>query len=103
VEDKTLFVVILRYLVPIETILAQRGEHLDFLDKYYKQGIFQASGPQIPRYGGVILASAPNRDGLTKILEEDPFYQYKSAEYQVIEFAINKQSDAFAQFLKHIS
>lgn len=102
-EDKTLFVVILRYLVPIETILSQRGEHLEFLDKYYKQGIFQASGPQVPRYGGMILASASNRDDLNKILQEDPFYQYKSAEYQVIEFAINKQSDAFAEFLKKIS
>ena len=102
-EDKTLFVVILRYLVPIETILAQRSEHLEFLDKYYREGVFHASGPPIPRYGGIILASAPNRDDLNKILEEDPFYQHKSAEYQVIEFAINKQSACFAEFLKNIS
>lgn len=100
-ENPILFVVILRYLVPIETIIAQRPEHVIFLDKYYAKGIFHASGPQIPRYGGMILAKASSREELNKILKEDPFYQYKSAEYQVIEFTVNKHSDAFGDFLEN--
>ena len=101
-ENSNLFVVILRYLVPIETIIEQRPEHVIFLDKYYAKGIFQASGPQIPRYGGMILAKASSREELNKIFQEDPFYQYKSAEYQVIEFTINKMSDAFGAFLENV-
>jgi len=100
-ENPTLFVVILRYIVPIEIIIEQRDEHVIFLDKYYAKGIFHASGPQIPRYGGMILAKASSREELNRILAEDPFSQYKSAEYQVIEFTINKRSDAFDVFLEN--
>jgi uncharacterized protein YciI len=99
-ENQTFFVVILRYLVPIEIIIEQRPEHVKFLDKYYAKGIFQASGPQIPRYGGVILARAKSRDELRMILEEDPFYIHKSAEYQITEFIINKSSEPFSDFLE---
>jgi uncharacterized protein YciI len=87
-------------LVPLETILSQREQHLKFLDKYYEMGIFHASGPQVPRTGGIIIAKAASRDALNKILHEDPFYQYKSAEYQVFEFGINKRSKAFSAFLE---
>lgn len=100
-KNHNLFVVVLRYLVPIETILDQRDEHLKFLDIYYAKGIFQASGPQVPRYGGIILAKATSREELSKVLEQDPFYQHKSAEYQIFEFSINKQSDAFSAFLEN--
>lgn len=102
-ESQTFFVVILRYLVPIEIIIEQRPEHVKFLDKYYAKGIFQASGPQVPRYGGVILARATSRDELRKILEEDPFFIYKSAEYQITEFTVNKCSEAFSVFLESTS
>jgi uncharacterized protein YciI len=102
IKEQTLFVVILRYLVPIETILEQRPAHVEFLDKYYAKGVFHASGPQIPRYGGVLIAQAKNRDELKRILEEDPFCVYKSAEYQITEFTVNKQSGAFASFLAKI-
>ena len=67
-ENPTLFVVILRYIVPIEIIIEQRDEHVIFLDKYYAKGIFHASGPQIPRYGGMILAKASSREELNRIL-----------------------------------
>ena len=101
-DQQTLFVIILRYLVPLETILTQREEHLKFLDKYYAKGVFQASGPQIPRAGGIILAKADSRDELKSILEEDPFHLQKSAEYQIFEFVINKESNPFSQFREEI-
>lgn len=101
--EETLFVVILRYLVPLETILENREEHLKFLDKYYAKGIFHSSGPQVPRYGGVLIAKAKNRDELLEIVKEDPFYSKKLGEYQITEFKINKCSEAFRNFMAEIN
>jgi uncharacterized protein YciI len=56
------------------------------LDRYYQSGHLIASGPQVPRTGGVILAKASSRDELVKIFAEDPFVKQGYAEYQYIEF-----------------
>jgi uncharacterized protein YciI len=55
---ESLFVVILRYLVDLETILRHREDHVKFLQIYYAKGIFIVSGPQKPRSGGIIVARA---------------------------------------------
>jgi uncharacterized protein YciI len=60
--------------------------HRAFLDRYYQSGHLIASGPQVPRTGGVILAKASSRDELVKIFAEDPFVKQGYAEYQYIEF-----------------
>ena len=85
----TLFVVLLRYLVPLDTILALRPAHVDYLKQYYDNGTFLVSGPQVPRAGGLILARAANRSALMEILVKDPFYIQKAVEYQVYEFEVN--------------
>ena len=85
----TLFVVLLRYLVPLDTILALRPAHVDYLKQYYDDGTFLVSGPQVPRAGGLILARAPSRSALMEILEQDPFYVQKAIEYHVYEFEVN--------------
>lgn len=85
-----MFVIILRYLVDISIIDQHRPAHLKFLDEYYEKGCFIASGPQNPRYGGVIIAKASNRDELEAILAQDPYKQNKCAEYQITSFAPNK-------------
>lgn len=95
-----LFIVILRYLVSLDGVLSHREAHLTFLEQYYQQGIFLASGPQAPRYGGVILAKSENRETLMTILEQDPFYRHQCAEYQVFEFIPTKYSEAFIGFLE---
>ncbi len=56
-NDKTnLFIVILTYKVPLEKIDALRSAHLDFLSNYYAKDFFIASGPQMPRKSGIIIA-----------------------------------------------
>ena len=85
----TLFVVLLRYLVPLDTILALRPAHVDYLKQHYDDGTFLVSGPQAPRAGGLILARATSRSALMQILEQDPFYLQKAIEYHVYEFEVN--------------
>lgn len=84
------FVVILRYKVPLETIDAFRQGHVAFLDRYYAENVFIASGPQVPREGGVILAKCTSTEKLEEILREDPFHTNDLAAYEVIAFSPTK-------------
>jgi uncharacterized protein YciI len=99
-ENTTLFVVMLRYLVSLETILALRPAHVDYLQKYFDDGTFLVSGPQVPRAGGMILARAESRTSLMTILERDPFYTNGVIEYHVYEFLVNKCAPELAQIFK---
>ena len=51
-----MFVLILTYKAPIEKVIELLEAHCCYLDKYYAAGIFLASGPQVPRTGGVFFA-----------------------------------------------
>jgi uncharacterized protein YciI len=45
-----------------------------------------ASGPQVPRTGGVIIAQGPNKQYIEDIIKNDPFHINKVAQYQIYEF-----------------
>ena len=60
--------------------------HRVFLERQFAAGVFVIAGPKVPREGGIIVASAIERDRLDTILAEDPFAQQKLAHYDVIEF-----------------
>ena len=85
-----MFVLILTYKAPIEKVIELLEAHCCYLDKYYAAGIFLASGPQVPRTGGVILCRAQSRAEVEKIIGEDPF----------IEFEPNKSVEGFKELLK---
>lgn len=92
-----MFALILTYKAPIEKVLELLDAHCRYLDKYYATGNFLASGPQIPRTGGIILCKAINRTEVEEIIKEDPFNAI--ADYQVIEFEPNKSVEGFAELL----
>lgn len=73
--------------------------HRDFLSKCYSQNLFIASGPQIPRTGGVILSQIKDRSQLEELLNQDPFKINGVAEYTVIEFTPLKHHPNFSSFL----
>lgn len=85
-EDSNLFVVILKYIVPLDIIDKHRGEHLKFLEIYYQKGIFVTSGRQVPRSGGVIIAKGCERFELENFLKDDPYFVHHLAEYEIYEF-----------------
>ncbi|HEY8594031.1 MAG TPA: YciI family protein [Devosiaceae bacterium] len=85
-----MFIVSLHYVVGLDRIDAARDAHIAFLDKYYANGTFIASGRKEPRTGGIILARAESLPVLEKVLDEDPFRQQGLAEYQVTEFIVSK-------------
>ena len=80
------FVLLITYTAPLPRIDALLDEHRAWLDKYFADGTFLVSGPQVPRDGGAILATAESRRHVEDIVSTDPFVRAGIAAYQVIEF-----------------
>ncbi|OIN85723.1 MAG: hypothetical protein AUJ12_08390 [Alphaproteobacteria bacterium CG1_02_46_17] len=81
-----MFVILLHYLKPIEEVERIVVPHRAYLDQLYKDGVLLASGPQIPRTGGVLLAKGMDKEVLWELLHKDPFYTEGIADYKLIEF-----------------
>ena len=94
-----MFIVLLSYVQPLSAVEAHLQEHRAFLDRHYAAGHFVASGAQVPRTGGVILARGLTRQQLDAVLAEDPFYRAQVAQYQVIEFTPSKFAPGFEALL----
>jgi uncharacterized protein YciI len=71
--DQNLYHVDIEYTVPLDQVEPHMTGHLAFVDEGYARGFFLASGPKVPRTGGVILATAPERAMLEAFLARDPF------------------------------
>ena len=93
-----MFILTLTYKAPLEEVMRLLPVHYDFLNKYYESGHFIASGPQVPRTGGVIICKAESRPEVEQIISEDPFNEI--ADYQVTEFEPNKFIGAFEALMK---
>ncbi|PFZ05990.1 GTP cyclohydrolase [Bacillus pseudomycoides] len=94
-----MFIVLLKYVKPLSVVEDFLKEHVDFLDKHYKEGNFIFSGRRDPRIGGVILVNLDNETTVQKVLEEDPFYKNQIAEYELIKFTPTKYADKFSPFI----
>jgi uncharacterized protein YciI len=94
-----MFIVNIRYKVPLEEVDRFLEEHKAFLDEYYAKGYFCLSGRKEPRVGGVILCSAKNADEVKTIMKRDPFQHHNLADYELIEFNPTKANKAFQALL----
>ncbi|AVQ82943.1 MULTISPECIES: YciI family protein [unclassified Variovorax] len=81
-----MFIVTLTYIRPLEELDALMDAHVSWLKTHYESGLFVASGRQVPRKGGVILARSGDRAALEALLARDPFVQNGVARTDVIEF-----------------
>lgn len=91
-----MFVVLLTYKKPLSEVESYLEAHRQFLDDSYNKGYFLASGPKVPREGGVILVRTMQRHVLETHLCNDPFYREQIAEYTLIEFNAIKHADCLA-------
>lgn len=93
-----MFVILLKYVKPLEEIDKLIPDHVAFLDRFYQANHFIASGRRNPRTGGVILAKEGTEQQVWDIIRQDPFYVGGVAEYEVIEFIPSKYAPEFAFF-----
>ena len=94
-----MFIVNLIYKKPIEFIEAHTVAHRAYLDEGYQKNYFVASGPKIPRTGGVIISQLKNRAQLEAILKQDPYALDDLADYEITEFNPVKFHPDFAVFV----
>lgn len=87
------------YTASLDEVDKYLKAHRDFLDTYYKQNLFLASGPMTPREGGVLLVKGHDKEALEAILEKDPFHLAGIARYEIIEFQPVKYQDEINAFL----
>ncbi len=95
-----MFVIMVNYIKPLSEIDAHLEAHRRFLDEGYAEGYFLASGPRVPRTGGVILAKAASAEQLKAFLEKDPFSRSGIATYDVVEFNVMKFDPRLQEVLK---
>ena len=94
-----MFVLLNRYLKPLDEVDRVLPEHRLFQDEMYARGTFIVSGKLEPRTGGVTIAKADSRAEIEEILSRDPFVRQGITEYQIVEFVPTRHSDAFAAAL----
>jgi uncharacterized protein YciI len=90
-----MFLLLSRYVKPVKEIDRVLPEHREFLDRYYKSGLFVVSGPLNPRTGGVIVTADAPREVIDAALAEDPFVREGVSEYDIVEFNATKRAEWF--------
>lgn len=94
-----MFIVTITYTQPIEAIEARTAEHREWLDQHVASGLVIATGPMVPRTGGVlVVASRGTKQDLEDLLKDDPFHVHGLADYVVIEFKAGKLNPVLAPF-----
>jgi len=94
-----MFIILLKYVKPLECIEELVPAHIEFLDRFYSEAKFIVSGRKNPRTGGVIVANARNEEEVWSIIKQDPFYIDGAAEYEVIEFVPTKYDSRFGCYV----
>ncbi|MEU0399566.1 YciI family protein [Streptomyces sp. NPDC006197] len=97
-----MFVLELTYTAPVERVDALLDAHVEWLDAYYADGVFLASGRKNPRDGGVILAAGVDRAEVEKIAAADPFVVGGVCTYRITEFYATKTADGIAAYREEL-
>ena len=92
-----LFVIDLEYIASQEAIQAEMAAHREYLEVYYDNGTFLASGPKEPRTGGVILAVGDSNE-IQIAVEADPFFTASVARFTITEFMPNQTGAVLEAF-----
>ena len=85
-EEAMLFVVLLHYNQPLEAVDRVRAEHMRHVTEWAERGIFRAWARRNPPTGGVLVAAAPDRAALERVLAEDPYVKAGVAAPEIVEF-----------------
>ena len=94
-----MFLLLLKYKVPLEHVERVTPAHREFLDQGYRAEKLLVSGPRVPRTGGVIVARVKTREEVDVLIQEDPFFKEGIAEYEVVEFQAVKFHSSIANLV----
>ena len=84
-------IAILRYRKPLEHVLKHVVSHRAYLAGLKQEGLLIASGPTVPRNGGILLLRVPDDEAqatLDSIRDNDPYTRFGLAQYEVWPWAL---------------
>lgn len=84
-KEIVMYIISLTYKTDLEKVDRYIPEHMEFLKKHYQDKKFLVSGRKTPRTGGMIIATATDRQEIEDIIKKDPFYENGIADYEIIE------------------
>jgi uncharacterized protein YciI len=87
-----MFVIELTYKAALSEIDRHMKAHMAFLDEQYAAGRFVVSGRQIPREGGIIIATGGTRAEIEAVVRRDPFVARGLADARVVEFRASQRA-----------
>ncbi|MFI1886318.1 MULTISPECIES: YciI family protein [Streptomyces] len=93
-----MFVLELTYTAPVERADALMDAHLAWLNAWYEEGVFIASGRKNPRDGGVVLAVGDDRARIEEIAAADPFAVEGVCSYRITEFIATKTAPGLGAY-----
>lgn len=96
-----MFIITLTYKEALERIDQELENHVQYLKKQYSLGNFIASGRKVPRTGGIIMSQVKDKIKLERIIQNDPFYINKLADYEITEFIPSMTSEELKCILEN--
>ena len=96
-EEAMLFVVLMNYTQPLEAVDRVRAEHIHHVTGWAERGIFRAWARRTPPTGGVLIAAAPDRAALERVVAEDPYVKAGVAQPEIVEFNPANVRDVLAR------
>lgn len=79
-----MYLLISKYLKPLDEVDRTRADHSAFLDGLERQGLVVLAGRQDPPVGGVILLDVDSEERALEIFADDPYVTSGNAEYIAI-------------------
>lgn len=77
-------------------ILAKLDEHNIFLDNYFAQNMFLASGLLADKTGGIILVMSDSIEKVKGIMKNDPFYIHNFVDFNYTFFQASNLSPSLS-------
>lgn len=96
-----MFIFNLTYIKPILEVEKRLQAHISYLEENYSRKKFICSGRKVPRTGGVIICNCDTRQEAEQVMEQDPFFKEKIAQYDIIEFVPSKSLEEFELLMKN--
>src|SRR5450755_3133634 len=84
-------IAILRYRKPLEDVLKHVDSHRAYLAGLKQEGLLIASGPLVPRNGGMLLLRVPDNEAqatLDSIRDNDPYVRFGVAQHELLPWAV---------------
>jgi uncharacterized protein YciI len=78
------YLMISKYLVPLDEVDKLRADHSAFLDDLTQRGLLVTAGRQDPPAGGVVLLDVEDEAAAREAMSTDPYVTTGAAEYTAI-------------------